>query len=93
MQVKLFGNLRRSTGQSTDQSAVTASGTTVQEVLLDLCATYPALRKEIFDGQLLGPYVRVMINGHDIELAHGLNTVVNENDQIAIFPPIAGGLK
>ena len=34
---------------------------------------------------------RGMINGHDIQLAQGLDMTVSANDEIAIFPPIAGG--
>ena len=49
------------------------------------------LQAAIFDGDALHPYVRVMINGRDSELAQGLDTIVSANDQIAIFPPIAGG--
>ena len=87
IQVKLFGNLRQHTGQGT----VPASGATIHEVLLDLCAAFPALEEAIFDEGHLYSYVRVMINGRDIELAEGLDTLVNEKDQVAIFPPIAGG--
>ena len=61
------------------------------ERVLDLCAAHPELRAAIFDGQALARYVRVMVNGRDIELTEGLNTEINENDQLAIFPPIAGG--
>ena len=32
-----------------------------------------------------------LINGHDIEFADGLDTAVSDEDQLAIFPPIAGG--
>jgi molybdopterin converting factor small subunit len=49
------------------------------------------LQAEIFDGVALHPYVRVMINGRDSELEQGLDTIVSTNDQIAIFPPLAGG--
>jgi molybdopterin synthase sulfur carrier subunit len=87
IQVKLFGNLRQYAGQAT----VVASGATIQELLLDLSTTFPALGKAIFDQGQLQSYVRVMINGRDIELAEGLDTLVNERDQVAIFPPIAGG--
>lgn len=87
MQVKLFGNLRQHTGKL----AVTASGATIGEVLRELCTAYPALEKAIFEGDQLQAHVRVMVNGRDIELADGLNTPVSETDQIAVFPPIAGG--
>lgn len=87
MQVKLFGNLRQHTGQL----SVTASGATIGEVLRELCLDYPTLENAIFDGNQIQTHVRVMINGRDIELADGLNTSVSETDQIAVFPPIAGG--
>ena len=92
MQVKLFGSLRGLAGLTSGQVAVSASGATVGEVLLDLCAAYPLLGEAIFDDHALGPYIRVMINGRDIELADGLDTATGENDQMAVFPPIAGGL-
>ena len=88
VQVKLFGNLRQHSGRL----ILNASGSTVGEVLQDLCATYPSLAEAIFNGDHLQAYVRVMINGHDIELAEGLNTLVKDSDQIAIFPPMAGGV-
>ncbi len=31
------------------------------------------------------------MDGHDIELAQGLVTLVGAEDQIAVFPPMAGG--
>jgi molybdopterin synthase sulfur carrier subunit len=87
VQVRLFGNLRQHTGQL----AVTASGATIGEVLQDLCTAYPTLEEAIFDSNQLQAHVRVMVNGRDIELADGLGTPVSESDQIAVFPPIAGG--
>ena len=87
IQVKLFGNLRSKVGQAT----VEASGATIRQVLSNLCATFPELEKAIFDQDQLQSYVRVMINGRDIELGQGLDSLVNESDQVAIFPPIAGG--
>ena len=90
--MKLFGNLRNVMGLAAGHNAVDAAGATVGEVLRDLCTTYPALEEAIFDGRTLGSYIRVMINGRDIELLEGLDTEVSESDQVAIFPPIAGGL-
>ena len=85
--VNLFGNLRRDAQVS--QSVVT--GTTVRAVLQSLCADNAALSSAIFDGAHLRAHLRVLVNGRDIELAQGLDTRVESRDQIAIFPPIAGG--
>lgn len=87
MIVKLFGGLRQKAGDK----ELTASGTTIREALEDLCSANDALRAAIFTGDELRPHVRVMVNGRDSELAQGLETAVTDEDEIAIFPPIAGG--
>jgi len=87
MKIKLFGGLRQKAGGAEHE----ATGTTIQEALESICMEKEGLRAAIFDEDGLRPHVRVMVNGHDSELADGLETTVSENDQIAIFPPIAGG--
>jgi MoaD family protein len=85
--VKLFGNLREIAGVKT----VELSAENVGEALIKLCSQYETLQDAIFDGAALKTFVRVVINGQDIELAQGLKTSVSESSSIAIFPPIAGG--
>lgn len=87
-QIKLFGGLQRKAGTT----AVTVNGSNIQELLQNLFVTHPDLETAVIDGQnQLQPHVRVMVNGHDIELKQGLETAVTDQDVIAIFPPIAGG--
>lgn len=88
MKIKLFGGLRQLAGRS----QVDAAGATVREALENLCADDEQLRAAIFDGYALHPHVRVIVNGRDSELAQGLETPLTEDDQVAVFPPIAGGL-
>jgi molybdopterin synthase sulfur carrier subunit len=87
MIIKLFGGLRQKAGSPEFE----VSGATLREALENLCRDNEALRTAIFDDNMLRPHVRVMVNGRDCELESGLETAVYENDQIAIFPPIAGG--
>ena len=87
--IKLFGNLRNHASSPVSE----LPGQTVEEVLRALCAGNPDLDTAVFDGANLQPYVRVMVGGRDIELAQGLDTAVSETDSIAVFPPIAGGLR
>ena len=85
--VKLFGNLRR----DANALEIIAPGETVRAVLQSLCAGNAALSSAIFDGAHLRAHLRVLVNGRDVELAQGLDTPLEAQDQIAIFPPIAGG--
>jgi molybdopterin synthase sulfur carrier subunit len=87
MEIKLFGGLRQTAGNA----ELEAAGATIREALEDLCTDNEALRAAIFDGSVLRSHVRVMVNGRDCELVGGLEAAIYENDQIAIFPPIAGG--
>ncbi len=85
--VRLFANLRLLAGATQFE----VPGETVQVVLENLCLEKDILRTHIFDGNSLRPYVRVMVNGRDIELGYGLSTALNPEDQVTIFPPITGG--
>ena len=85
--VKLFGNLR-----TIAQTAnLEIPGETVQEIVMSLIARHPDLEGAILDSGNLRPYVRVMVSGRDVELTQGLLTPVSDDDEVAIFPPIAGG--
>ena len=87
MIVKLFGGLRQSAGGAEK----TTSGSSIREALENLCLENSVLYDAIFDGDELRPHIRIMVNGHDSELAKGLDTPVTEDDVLAVFPPIAGG--
>ena len=85
--VKLFANLRSLAGVK----QLEEPGETVQAVLENLFLEKSVLKTAIFDGDSLRPYVRIMVNGRDIELGKGLSTPLNGEDQLTIFPSIAGG--
>lgn len=87
--VKLFANLRKIAGAK----ELTAAGTSLREVLADLEKLNPALGSTLLENGQLRPHVIVTLNGHpvtDLNVGFG-RQVVTEQDQIAIFPPIAGG--
>ena len=85
--VKLFGNLRKYVNSSSQQ----ISGSSIQVVLDQLCEHNPHLCDNLLVDGSIRPHYKITLNGHDITLAQGLDTAVSEDDQIAIFPPIAGG--
>jgi MoaD family protein len=82
--VKLFANLRKLAGTK----EVPISGSTVGAVLSELIRQNPSLDGVILEAGALRPHVVVMLNGH----ATGeMDLQVTAQDEIAIFPPIAGG--
>lgn len=85
--VKIFGNLRK----LMDGSQLQVSGASIRSILETICEGNPPLYDALLENDVIRPYFKITINGHDIQLKDGLETQVGDDDQIAIFPPIAGG--
>lgn len=90
MLVKVFANLRKICGGISVE--VQPDGNRVIDLLEKMVDMYPDLEEEIFtDERILKPFVHVYINGKNIIHDQDLETIVKESDQIALFPPVAGG--
>jgi molybdopterin synthase sulfur carrier subunit len=86
--VKFYGALRK----YTKARQLEIDGDNVGIVLQRVCKDNPGLKKALFDDEgKLHPYVRIMVNGRAIELAQGLETPLTSEQEVALFPPIAGG--
>lgn len=85
--VKLFGELR----QYVSARQLDLSADTVRQILNMICDDNMAFGDAIFTDNNLKPFIKITINGRDIQLENGLDTAVSDKDTIAIFPPIAGG--
>ena len=75
------------------QTAVEVGGTTVADVLVQLTAKFPELKRHIFtdDGKVRG-FVNVYLNDEDVRyLPEKDRSAVKEGDNISILPSIAGG--
>src|SRR5947209_11047072 len=81
--------LRQFTGK---QDAVSASGSTVGEVLAALTTEFPDLRKQIFNDEgKVRSFVNVYLNDEDIRYLSKDATPAKESDTISLVPSIAGG--
>ena len=71
---------------------VDVDGTTVQEVVDNLIATYPGLAPQLLaaDGKVNG-FVNVFLNDTDVRHLEGFSTAVTERDSIVLLPAMAGG--
>lgn len=74
------------------ESTVTASGSTVGEVLKSLDASYSGLGERIFDESgKLRRFVNVFVADEDIRFTGGLDTSVSAGSTVSIVPAVAGG--
>jgi molybdopterin synthase sulfur carrier subunit len=85
--IKLYANLRTVTGKK----ELSLPGGNIQEVLENLSQEFPGLVRLLFMNGKMRPRIIITVNGQTLDPAAGLNTAVSEQDQIAIFPPVAGG--
>jgi molybdopterin synthase sulfur carrier subunit len=66
--------------------------TTLRELLYELCERYGSnFRKKIFNGSNVSSEIIILVNGRSITHLQGIDTVLNPEDEISIFPVVAGG--
>ena len=75
-----------------NQTYVKAEGKTVGEVLDALGKSYPSLKQMIYDeADEIPGHINIYINSHEIHSLQGKETPVNDGDEMAVIPAIAGG--
>jgi len=73
------------------ESKVPASGSTVGEVFDDLVARHPGLGEQLLDDGKVRGFINVYVEDEDIRYLDGLGSAVEDDDEIAIMPAVAGG--
>jgi sulfur-carrier protein len=86
--VKIPTQLRTATGGDAE---VEVTGSTVGEALDAVFAAHTELRDRITQDGDLRRFVNVYVSGEDIRFQQGLETELNEGDEVTILPAVAGG--
>jgi molybdopterin synthase sulfur carrier subunit len=86
--VKIPTQLRAATGGAAE---LEVAGATVGEVLDAVFETHGELRERITQDGDLRRFVNVFVSGEDIRFQDGLQTPINEGDEVTILPAVAGG--
>jgi MoaD family protein len=73
------------------ESVASVEGATVGDVLESLFEQYEELRSRISEDGGLRRFVNVYVRGEDIRFLDGLQTPVNDGDEVTILPAVAGG--
>jgi MoaD family protein len=86
--VKIPTQLRAATG---GEAEVEVEGSNVGEALDAVFDAYGDLRERITQDGTLRRFVNVYVSGEDIRFQQGLETEINEGDEVTILPAVAGG--
>ncbi|MFC4248659.1 ubiquitin-like small modifier protein 1 [Natribaculum luteum] len=91
MEWKLFADLAEYAGDR--HVAVDAEpGETVGDALEDLLEDRPALADRVLEDGELRSQINVLRNGKDVQSQeNGLETELEDDDELALFPPVSGG--
>jgi sulfur-carrier protein len=87
--IKIPTQLRNVTGGEAETTVDEA--TTVGDVLDGLYERYDGLRERIAVDGDLRRFVNVYVEGEDIRFLDGLDTPVEDGDEVTILPAVAGG--
>jgi molybdopterin synthase sulfur carrier subunit len=88
--VKFFATVREVTGVK----SIELEAENIRELLQSLVQTYGnKFRETVLDTETgeLKQFFSCMINGKRMELLDGYETVLKDNDAVALFPPVGGG--
>lgn len=90
IRVRFFARFRELLG--TDIPALPAEGETIEGLVRKVAAKNREGYDAIFDGDgTIREFVIVLRNGKRVELPDAGKTPVTDGDEIAVFPPVAGG--
>ena len=89
VKVKIPTPLRRLTNQ---QDRVDANGESIGAIVDSLEGQFPGIKERICDESGgLRHFVNIYLNGEDIRYLQGLDSKVNDGDELSIVPAVAGG--
>ena len=86
--VKIPTQLRAAAG---GEAEIEVEGSTVGEALDAVFDEHDGLRERIAEDGDLRRFVNVYVQGEDIRFLDGLDTAVDDGDEVTILPAVAGG--
>ncbi len=88
---KSFGPMKRVVGSPVIELEVPKDSTIFQVIVSVIEAKGPELERLVMDGDEISGSLIVLLNRRDIDTLQGLETVVNDGDEIALLPHVQGG--
>jgi sulfur-carrier protein len=76
-----------------DETEIEVEGSTVGEALEAVFDRHEDLRERITEGGEVRRFVNVYVAGEDIRFREGLETRLEDGDEVTILPAVAGGVR
>jgi molybdopterin synthase sulfur carrier subunit len=73
------------------EKAVSGEGSTLAEVIDNLESNHPGIKERLVDGSEPRRFVNVYVNDEDVRFTGGLETKVEDGDEVVVLPAVAGG--
>ena len=89
IELRFFATFREAVGTKTITREYDA--TTVGDALVALESEFDGLTGQILDDGAVQPQVNVLLDGRDVTHEQGIDTPIEPDDTLSIFPPVAGG--
>jgi molybdopterin synthase sulfur carrier subunit len=90
VKIRVFASLKLITNKREIELEL-EEGANIAHSLEKLFSLYEKLRSEVFDDKKQKEWIQILKNGRNIKYLDGLDTELNNEDIISIFPPAAGG--
>jgi len=90
IKVRSFAGFRHLLGKEM-QVELRGKEARVLHLLKALCASHPALDQLLFSGDVLREDVNIFVMGKNIASLQGMQTLLADGDEVAIFPAAIGG--
>lgn len=90
LELRFFATFREAAGDKTVAYEVDDDAT-VGDVLRSLEAEYEEFSDRLLVDGELAPQISVLKNGREVLHMDGVETSLDDGDQLSIFPPVAGG--
>jgi len=88
--IRLYASLRLQAGAK-EMEIPAGEAATLRAAVDSLCRAYPVLAEKILEDGRVREHFIFCVNGMNVQLGQGLDTPLQSDDEVAIFPPIAGG--
>lgn len=88
LELRFFANFREAAGQKTLEREY-EDGLRAGDVLRQLQSEFGEM--DLFEDGELREYLTILRNGKDIAHLDGLETALEDGDELSVFPPVAGG--